>query len=827
MSTGNGLLQPGRSLLCAVLLVATAMLSLETLLPRVFAVYVGPNFVYFSISIALVGLSSGGIIASVWEDRFRQRPRHYLVAAALWFAMATLLAILLIWVAGEQLNARIDGIYDRVLAQTGVGAPAAILSRAIVVPSMLFVLGAGVVLTIPFSFAGLALSLAFRFCPQAIGKVYAFDLIGAGLGCVLTVVSLTWLSAANAFILLSGLAATGALLFAWPERASERKLTNGTLATIVAIATVFVFGVTVRPPFEFRIHRYAHLRSFLDGPAEETQRKWTPLGRIAILHRLWSPPLNEKPSRRMKHMVAMDLGGHSVLEMFEPENLEVIKHTSIFTDDVMESIVVPGFYRPELREYLVLMAGNGQDMMRAWAWYGDKINLQGVELNPVVYEFGFDYPEASLRDFFSKPNVKMNIDEGRSFVERSQKKFDLILLSYSGATFATGTGSLASTPQFLFTQEAYAAYLRKLNPGGVLVIAGGTSPSELPDSMRTFVSALREVQPGADPRQHIVCYQRKGAPRSEQYTVYHRDPLRADDVRRIEQAIGQHNLAVTWSAYTPSQHPPVAEFFTQADPGSPDAPLTFRNMAFERIHTDNQPFYYFSLVWGTIGGYLVIGYILTMVSALAVAVIFLVVPLALARRRQQGGASVSKFYLLAFGLLGAGFILIEVGSIQKFELFLGNPTLTLVVILSTLLIWAGVGSFYSSRLFDSGVLSIRRAAFGVVLYGIFVLWFLNSLIYRVMALPLGAKIALIALVLLPMGFLLGNLFPQLIRRLGPEQQQFIPLAWALNGVFSVAGSNLGAIIYLFWGATAVVVFGLLCYAVLGVAATAVTLKTGS
>jgi hypothetical protein len=821
MSTGDGLLQPTRSLLFGVLLVATAMLSLETLLPRVFAVYVGPNFVYFSISIALVGLSSGGIVASVWEDRFRRRPRHHLVTAALWFAMTTLLATLLIWAGGESLNARLDAIYDRVLAQTDVGAPAAVLSRAIVVPSMLFVLGAGVVLTIPFSFAGLALSLAFRFCPQAIGRVYAFDLVGAGLGCMLTVVALTWLSAANAFVLLSVLAAAGALLFAWPERVAEWKASTLAVAAILGFAALFLFGVMVRAPFEFHIHRYAHLRSFLDGPAEETQYKWTPLGRIAILHRMWSPPLNEQPNRRMKHMVAMDLGGHSVLEKFTPENLAVIKHTSIFTDDIMESIVVPGFYRPELREYLVLMAGNGQDMMRAWAWYGDRINLQGVELNPVVFEFGFDFPEANLREFFSKPNVKMNIDEGRSFVERSRKKFDLILLSYSGATFATGTGSLASTPQFLFTQQAYEAYLRKLNPGGVLVIAGGTSPDELPDSTRTFVAALRKMQPGADPRKHVLCYQRKGAPRSEQYTIYHRDPLSDADVQRIAQSLAEHNLVVTWSAYTPSLHPPVAAFFAQPDPGAPDAPLTFRNMAFDRIHTDNQPFYYFSLVWGTIGGYLVIGYITTLASALLVALVFLLAPLALARRRQQSGARISKFYLLAFGLLGAGFILIEVGSIQKFELFLGNPTLALVVILATLLIWTGLGSYYSSRLFDSGLLSVRRVAFGVVLYGIFVLWFLNSLIYSVMGLPLGAKIALIALVLLPMGFLLGNLFPQLIRQLGPEQQQFIPLAWALNGVFSVAGSNLGAIIYLFWGATAVVVFGLLCYAVLGVAATAI------
>jgi hypothetical protein len=135
-----------------------------------------------------------------------------------------------------------------------------------------------------------------------------------------------------------------------------------------------------------------------------------------------------------------------------------------------------------------------------------------------------------------------------------------------------------------------------------------------------------------------------------------------------------------------------------------------------------------------------------------------------------------------------------------------------------------VGSYFSSRLFDSRVLSVRKVGFLIVLYGIVVLYFLSSLIYRLMGLPLAAKIPIIALVLFPLGYLMGNLFPQLLRQLGPQQQRFIPLAWALNGVFSVAGSNLGAILYLFWGGSAVVFLGLACYGLLGAAATAISLR---
>ena len=815
------MIKSGRYLFFGVTLVSMSMLALETLLPRIFAVYVGPNFVYFSISVALVGLSSAGIIVSVWDHKFSERPQDKLVLLALLFSVSTFLAIVLISVVGNSLNNAIDAEYARILGDSSAWAPH-VLSRSIVLPSMLFVAATGVLTAIPFLFAGLCIALVFRCCSNVIGKVYAYDLVGAGLGCVFTVASLTWLSAMNAFILVSLLGAAGGLLFSLPRLREERRLFYASCLTMALFAALFAWSVGVSQPFEFGIHKYAQLRSFYGGPTREFQHRWTPLGRISLLHRMWSPPLSETPRLRSKYFVAMDLGGHSVVETFSPENLAVIKNTSIFSDDVVESIVVPGMYR-DLRDYIVLMAGNGQDMLRAYAWYGDKIHLQGVELNPVVYELGFAHPQANLRAFFDKPNVEMVIDEGRSFIERSEKRFDLLLLSYSGATFATGTGALASTPQFLFTKEAYVAYLRKLNPGGVLVVAGGTAAHHLPGSLRTFAAALKVFDPSADVKRHVLTYRRLGAEDSAQYIIHHRDPLTAGETARIQQILAAHNLELTYSAFTPSSYPEMERFFNTANPEVSDLSWGFRVLAEDRVHTDNQPFYYFSMIWGSVGGFLVLGYAAAFFSALIACILFLLVPLVLNRRRQSNQGS-SWYFFLAIAMLGSGFMLIEVGSIQKFELFLGNPPLTLVAILSVLLVSTGVGSFYSNRLFDARVLSVRKASFLVVLYGLFVLFFLNHLIYRLMGLFFPAKLLVIAAVLFPMGFLLGNLFPQLLRQLRPEREQLIPTAWAINGVFSVASSNLGAILYLFWGATAVVSLGLCCYAILGLTASVISLQ---
>ena len=84
------------------------------------------------------------------------------------------------------------------------------------------------------------------------------------------------------------------------------------------------------------------------------------------------------------------------------------------------------------------------------------------------------------------------------------------------------------------------------------------------------------------------------------------------------------------------------------------------------------------------------------ISVLAIIVVLAFPPLLLGERlpAEKG----VRGFLLYFVCIGAGYILIQVALIQKFVLFLGHPTYALTVIIFSMLISSGLGSYCSRRL---------------------------------------------------------------------------------------------------------------------------------
>ena len=90
----------------------------------------------------------------------------------------------------------------------------------------------------------------------------------------------------------------------------------------------------------------------------------------------------------------------------------------------------------------------------------------------------------------------------------------------------------------------------------------------------------------------------------------------------------------------------------------------------------------------------------------AVAIILLLPPFLLGTKLPRE-RSVQSF-LLYFLAIGVGYILVEVALIQKFVLFLGHPTYALTVVIFSLLVSSGVGSFLSRRLIGDMNNRLRR-----------------------------------------------------------------------------------------------------------------------
>jgi len=148
---------------------------------------------------------------------------------------------------------------------------------------------------------------------------------------------------------------------------------------------------------------------------------------------------------------------------------------------------------------------------------------------------------------------------------------------------------------------------------------------------------------------------------------------------------------------------------------------------------------------------------------------------------------------LYFLLIGAGYILVEVALIQKFVLFLGHPTYALWVVIFSMLLSSGIGSYFSRKVVGeadsrlvmvlagvAGVVTILAASVGVVL---------TSLV----GLPVELKIPLSVLMISPAGFLMGMPFPIALARLEAWYKPALRWAWSLNAASSVLGS-VGALV---------------------------------
>jgi hypothetical protein len=166
-----------------------------------------------------------------------------------------------------------------------------------------------------------------------------------------------------------------------------------------------------------------------------------------------------------------------------------------------------------------------------------------------------------------------------------------------------------------------------------------------------------------------------------------------------------------------------------------------------------------------------------------------------------------------FACLGLGFILIEVGLLQRLILLLGQPVYALAAILSTMLLTSGLGSFASARIGADriGARIGTLLACACVLLVAYAFWLpdvIDALLGRPFAVRLAAAVALVAVP----GFLLGMPFPSGLRALEHTgARALVPWVWGINGAMSVMASVSAIVLAIQFGYTAVFGVGAACY----------------
>ena len=243
--------------------------------------------------------------------------------------------------------------------------------------------------------------------------------------------------------------------------------------------------------------------------------------------------------------------------------------------------------------------------------------------------------------------------------------------------------------------------------------------------------------------------------------------------------------------------------------------------------TDNAPFFFFTLKpgqvfrgldrggidWKVNLGIAILGVVL--IISVAAVIAFLVVPLLLSPQARSG-RSIRLLYFIAIGL---GYILVEIAFIQRFVLFLGNPTYALTVVVFLMLLSSGLGSVLSRRWFNEPTRVASAMAFIVAALVIYV-FALPHLLEALVGLPFVVKLVLSALLLIPLGFAMGMPFPSGLRALShqdsrlqsvPAKHGAVEWAWAMNAASSVLGSVLAMVIAIQFGLNVTLACGAAAY----------------
>jgi spermidine synthase len=747
-----------------------ATLVLELSLTRIFSVVFYYHLAFLAISIALFGLGAGGVFSYVvagWK-------------APLFVKLGRLSAINSFLVVVSMIT---------IVSQ----------DNNLTTWNLVFIY---FTTALPFFVAGTIVSLAISETIENVSRVYFFDLLGAAGGCVLLLGLLDLFGGPDTVLAAAVLFAAAAAI--WNSMGGSVK---GRAAS-VALALVLVAFITYNQRNHVADIRHAKEHTL----SNEVWQKWNSFSRIAVTH-------DPNPKEEHPDMIYIDADASTGIANFDFDHLsEHERHDLLEQGPALPYAVRPG------AKTLIIGPGGGWDVARALA--SGSHDITGVEINPIIARTVMQEKFADMsKRLYSHPGVRIEVEDGRSFVRRSSEKYQVLQATLVDTWASTAAGAFALSENNLYTVDAIRDYLQHLTDDGLVAFTrwGFDPPRESLRLISLAIEALNQIGENEAWRHIIVGRGNLATLRewgAQDTVLISRKPFSQADIERASAMMKASGLQAIFLPGVPVHN----HFFDLLH--APDVDQYERNYVFDITPvTDNRPFFFYSVQPRDLLAFvrsasrvtadykinkavpLLFG--LMAVSIIATALILVLPPLVLGTRlpRQRGVPG----FLLYFLFIGAGYILIEVGLIQKFVLFLGHPTYALIVVIFSMLVSSGLGSFASTRVLGKNEGRLIKALGCIALMTALLAAVVSTTLSSLVWLPLGLKVVLTVAWIAPMGFVMGMPFPTALRRLEEWHAPSVRWAWSLNAAASVLGSVGSLVCSIYMGLVQTLIIGGLFY----------------
>jgi hypothetical protein len=726
------------------------------------------HFAFMAISLALFGSGASGVFIYVSRGIFSPgKVARHLALFSLLFALSSLLALYIILRNPLTLDPGSDNYYR--LAYIYVAT------------------------AVPFFFSGCTVTIAITCFSHEITRLYLFDLMGAAAGCLVLIPFLNTIGAINTVLALALIASLATLTFA---TSAGRYPAAAAGVICLGLAGLVVYNCVVG---RIDIHR--------SKGKEETSvlfSKWNSFSRITVVGDLASSAEIQIDADAATSIVsnARDLDAHT---------------PQLFTIGALA-------YRIKRNaDTLIIGPGGGSDVMAALV--GREPRITAVEVNPIIARdvMSSEPFRGYSGDIYGQPEVRLVVDEGRSFIRSSPAKYDIIQATMVDTWAATAAGAFALTENNLYTVEAFKDYANHLTDDGILTMTRWYF--EPPAQLLRLITITRQTMDelGIDnPQQHIMIVRDASSndDRTPATFLFKKSPFTDYEIHATEEFARSMGFELL---FTPNTRP--NNMFSRIIE-APDALALSSSLEDDVSPTrDNNPFFFNSIRMSRLAsafhgveewhktnlGTVILLALLVITSVMVLA--FILGPLmALRRDAFVSGKSAKLGYLSYFAFLGAGFIIIEVAMIQKFILFLGHPVYSLTVVLFSLLTFSGLGSLMSGRFEDMRLPHALPRIIGllvsvVLLYVIL----LSPIFYGLVQLPRPLRMVIAVVLMAPLAILMGMPMPTGIRILRMQAPEIIPWAWGINGAASVTGSVAALVIALLTGFNQALIVGAVLY----------------
>jgi hypothetical protein len=754
------------ALLTGIALTSFASLLLELALTRLFSVVLFYHYAFLAISVALLGLGTGGVFAYIRRNSLTSwHTRRLGSAVSIWAAIALVAVLEIILHSKVGLHVTADNFLRL---------------------SVLYFSAA-----VPFFLVGLLFSVVFARNTGMIARLYGADLTGGALACLATVPLLNYIGGPNT-ILFAGVAIAIAGIV-WSDTSQKRRVAS---VVAVLLATLIAFN------YSGRLMDVIYAKGFRRPLVEYT--RWNAISRIEVDH-------HDDGSK----WIVIDADASTAIMNVDPKQWGEAgwqKPLMAGAPSVANVLRLHG-------DFAIIGPGGGVDVLRAVANGAHKVT--GIEINPIIAN---NIMRGRYADFsfhlYERPDVEIHVSDGRSFIRNTRDRYDVVQMTLVDTWASTAAGAFALSENNLYTVEAFKEYFQHLKPDGMIAITRWEfrEPREAIRVVSVAMQALHELGVPNTAGNFIVVsdgvLNTDGRP---VLVLAKRTAFTAEEEGQVmEHLNGRPQLILQ---YRPSQ--PGDNAFSQLIASNDPFEFTEHYKFNLAPVTDNSPFFFFPLRFGQIFQYslqhkmdwrvnvgvAVLGIVL-LLSIVAVAA-FLILPMVL-----RTGRTHHVMPLIFFVGIGLGYILVEIALIQRFVLFLGHPTYALTVVVFLMLLSSGAGSLISRRWLKqlhwvAGVLVIVALAIAAYVF------VLPRLLGSLVGMAFPAKLLVSGVLLVPLGFLMGIPFPTGLRALSSKNvatdDNSIEWAWAVNAAASVLGSVLAIVIALQWGLNLTLACGALAY----------------